>query len=89
MFLLTYLLILTTSWIAASAVRCTVQSIWMFHLAKAMFPVQECYVPAELLMTEEDYEKLEELSSEEEEEQEEEEIVETAAEVSHPMRLID
>jgi len=40
-------------------------------------------------MTEEDYEKLEELSSEEEEEQEEEEIVETAAEVSHPMRLID
>ena len=54
-----------------------------------MFPVQECYVPAELLMTEEDYEKLEELSSEEEEEQEEEEIVETAAEVSHPMRLID
>jgi len=34
---------------------------------ESLFCVQECYVPAQLLVSEEDAEKLEELSSEEEE----------------------
>jgi len=46
------------------------------YVYNALFCVQECYVPVELLMTEEDFEKLEEVSSEEEE------IVEKITEVS-------
>jgi len=68
------------SWVKVHLFNCSATDLrTVLYICEALCCVQKCYVPSELLISEEEAEKLEEMSSEEEE------IVEKTTEVSHPL----